>query len=685
MAFLFRRKSTASRRSSLLEEGGESPTGVGSTASLHKKDFAEMLHEALRRTMDGNPRTDGIVWEAVAPILDCLKPEARPSNTTVDDILSAFKGFVKTEVSATSMQALLILDYCFRQADHSLHLALGSKKWINRLSKIATTSLDPDVRFILAQLLVDWGEHLSQFPEMGAPFLLLCQDLRSKRMLVPPPSLQNRPPGQTPQLPRVSQHQMYGATAHPGLQQHPSYSQHPNPGAAMQAAQISALTTAQQQQFEEYEQASQQQQMQQQQQLVHMDSIENQTLAIERQTNCYTEQQVTAMLGDIQMLDLGIQAGGKLTATAGDEIWDAAERCVRWANIIEDMLMQDINEALLAKVLDGNDMLNLVLRKWNASGEVADDSPATSPPPSPMISQPLIDISAPTSAPQAQSSAAADAADTLASQLVDASDPFAGTGIDPFGGPPAPVSSNPFDTYPAVPAPAAGGAEAQAALQAAAAQQLASAEARASQAAGHAQQLAQQLSDLEQQKLALETEYAQREQQTRVEMEARLAEAAARAEASQAGSIGQAQQDLTAAQTAANVALAAKTELEKRLADTSAQLLAVQTQLAQAKTSCRDLEIKVQQAEGKLASVEAEMKKAAAEVAAAQQARARNAELEKRLGSIHLELKKESVLRKKAVNELRELKGSLAPSDSGCLAKRQECYQTWWGFLPRGS
>ncbi|KAK3242637.1 hypothetical protein CYMTET_47681 [Cymbomonas tetramitiformis] len=74
-----------------------------------------------------------------------------------------------------------------------------------------------------------------------------------------------------------------------------------------------------QRQFEQYEQASQQQQMhhqQKQQQQAHMDSIEDQTLAIERRTNSYKEQQVTAMLEDITQLDNGIQAaGGKQTVT----------------------------------------------------------------------------------------------------------------------------------------------------------------------------------------------------------------------------------------------------------------------------------------------------------------------------------------------------------------------------------
>ncbi|KAK3265313.1 hypothetical protein CYMTET_25995 [Cymbomonas tetramitiformis] len=75
-----------------------------------------------------------------------------------------------------------------------------------------------------------------------------------------------------------------------------------------------------QRQFEQYEQASQQQQMRhheqkQQQQQAHMDSIEDQTLAIERRTNSYKEQQVTAMLEDITQLDNGIQAGGKQTVT----------------------------------------------------------------------------------------------------------------------------------------------------------------------------------------------------------------------------------------------------------------------------------------------------------------------------------------------------------------------------------
>ncbi|KAK3257068.1 hypothetical protein CYMTET_33832 [Cymbomonas tetramitiformis] len=49
-------------------------------------------------------------------------------------------------------------------------------------------------------------------------------------------------------------------------------------------------------QFEQYEQASQQQQMhhqQKQQQQAHMDSIEDQTLAIERRTDSYKEQYMT--------------------------------------------------------------------------------------------------------------------------------------------------------------------------------------------------------------------------------------------------------------------------------------------------------------------------------------------------------------------------------------------------------
>lgn len=74
--------------------------------------------------------------------------------------------------------------------------------------------------------------------------------------------------------------------------------------------------------------------------------------------------QIQSMLSDIKMLDAAIGAGGQSACTPGDEIWAAAERCKRWQPRVQDMLMQDLPETMLAAVLEGNDTLNLILFKW---------------------------------------------------------------------------------------------------------------------------------------------------------------------------------------------------------------------------------------------------------------------------------------------------------------------------------
>eukprot|EP00240_Pyramimonas_obovata_P006286 CAMPEP_0118953164 /NCGR_PEP_ID=MMETSP1169-20130426/56077_1 /TAXON_ID=36882 /ORGANISM="Pyramimonas obovata, Strain CCMP722" /LENGTH=313 /DNA_ID=CAMNT_0006900557 /DNA_START=46 /DNA_END=984 /DNA_ORIENTATION=- len=278
-----------------------------------KREYESIISEAISSHNDIN-------WNAAQHLIEAVKVESRPSVNTCKDLVKAFKGFLSSTNATTSIKTMLVMDAVFFNADYQFAQYLGENKNMKVLVDIATKSLEPRQRDLMTQILVDWANKYSSRPDIGGPFHVALSSLRDKHLAVPAPDV-NRQPGHMPTRQQIPM----------------GY----NPAMA----------------------SSMMGQGQPGQPVMSETSLADQTAAIERETAAYCASQISAMLEDIKQLNAAIEMGGQAAATRGDEIWDAADRCMRWQKIIADMLLQELDETMMMTVLHANDTLHLALQK----------------------------------------------------------------------------------------------------------------------------------------------------------------------------------------------------------------------------------------------------------------------------------------------------------------------------------
>mmetsp|Transcript_13283 Transcript_13283/g.25466 ORF Transcript_13283/g.25466 Transcript_13283/m.25466 type:complete len:947 (+) Transcript_13283:144-2984(+) len=524
---------------------------------------------------------------------------ARPSQLVVEEVARALLSAVEDPSSQISLRALLVLDRAMATADASFLRVVTRPHWMLALNQIVTTSLDPQRRSATMQLISDWSA--ATHPpncEFAKPFKDMVEALRGKGLPIPEPDSARRP----------------GAMPGSGEEERAEFEQL-SLGASPPSSSLMPAA-APRDQF----------------------SVEEQMTAIEQQTANYTANQIHAMLSDIKLLDAAIQAGGKSACAEGDEIWDAAERCKQWQNTVQDMLMQNVDEELLAAVLEGNDTLNMVLYKWQMSGAHAQD-------PGDLLTSasgegaPLVELD-PSPPPQAQAFV-----------------PTAAPSQDPFASWNPSQSSNPFallGTGMGVSPAASAGAHSDAEVSAMKSemaqlrQALSVSEKKVDEAAERMRALLQANSKLEDD-LATANENAQA-QMMKAASATEQAELAA--EAANATASAEESEKAAAAKAAAQRAQQEAHELATQKAD-------VERKLRHAVTEKQELEVKLMEAESHVAATERKMEQMQAQIAQASAFHDKMEALEKKAHLQGLELKKESVLRKKAMNELRALKGNI--------------------------
>ncbi|XRA97495.1 kinesin-like protein [Pycnococcus provasolii] len=559
-----------------------SPGSPGANASSN--ELGMLASAAIREVAESNQAPSAVNWDAVSSLVEWTNER---NGAPAADVLAEIKPAVKSPSPAQALRALTVLDTVARSVGASAFAELGSRKWIQRLVKLASGASDGRVRVAVQQLLADWSVTC---PRTGsgsrAPFENALSTLARSHAIMPPAGSDGNgcvggifvrgrqfswdvPAAAASATPPRPQQQVPPPT---------HYTPPPPVTAAYNSPPMMAMGMPP-------PMATPQQAMQP-------------AMAAAQQPLSPSEL-VSRMRGDLD--DLG-RACSKMRESASDvqavqqvaeQSAGTFERCLRWQEGVSSLLEQPLSEGDLMSVLDMNDRLNTLIPRWQAL------------------------LSSSTGEHSEESSEGVASRRLTADDLMDSDFGVMGGGAGVL----PPSSSSASDA-----------AELEALRRELATAKATAAAELASAAAAHAEEVAN-VKSLAVNKL----KELQRENEE-------LRTAAAGGGGGGGGGDDASQADDGAAEKVATAVKAAEVA-EMRAAELEAEVAQGVASLNAARGEMEALRVKMAALEAEASNVMALKSRAEASEAAAKR--------------MELELRKESVLRKKAYNQIRELRGNI--------------------------
>jgi len=322
-------KQNLRRRSSIGKKEIEERTG--------RTAYANALEQALERLGEIN-------WDGVQAMASLVQNRAVPA----EEALSLVKPYMKSSSPFVVLKALTIIDALAINCPE-VHPRLAGKKWTTRVLRIAS-STDKKIYSAVAQLCVNWVQKYRS-DELGIVYQSVLQELESRNITLPTP-LDSRSP--TPEfLKHLSSREM----------PHSSDSSTSSLGGGFERG----LDFCQLLTDRSPPPAPRTPTMQQ-------------SKAFTARTGNGVAMTVQRIKADVQSLGLAM---AKVTDTAQamkrgkggirkdvlDQLnmaWVAAEKCNVWLEDIQELLAQEIDQDEVAMLLDVNDVLNAGLERWQA-------------------------------------------------------------------------------------------------------------------------------------------------------------------------------------------------------------------------------------------------------------------------------------------------------------------------------